>query len=128
MQKYRYSLFSDVDQNLLLFDHPISWQKKKATNQSNNLLKLTHSFNQRDITDMKVLLLKGSLPGSCLAHLMMTTNSLSAKSHKTVFCLRIPSGCIGSGIANTFSGSADRSASKTRVVSGGKQKKKNQNK
>lgn len=48
------------------------------------------------------------LPGMCLAQPMITTSSRSARSQRVVSVRWAVSGCIGSGMANNFSGSATR--------------------
>lgn len=53
------------------------------------------------------------LPGMCLAQPMLTTSSLSARSHRVVRALMSLSGTVGSGMAKMPSGSATSSTDTT---------------
>lgn len=53
------------------------------------------------------------LPGICLAQPMLTTSSLSARSHSVVRALMSLSGTVGSGMAKMPSGSATSSKDTT---------------
>lgn len=54
-----------------------------------------------------------SVPGMCLAQPMLTTSSLSARSHSVVRALMSLSGTVGSGMAKMPSGSATSSRDTT---------------